>query len=130
MRACSVPQVAGYVHFLSRLLSPLLSAVVWCSVPLFAGDDDSVEKREREAAIGYLRDLLNKWDPIGGGHVPPDEYDCLVGPLLSKLNAGAGRSQISEFLRGELADHFGLDPDGLDVDGMANRLVVWWAAVE
>ena len=89
-----------------------------------------MEKREREAAIGYLRDLLNKWDPIGGGHVPPDEYDCLVGPLLSKLNAGAGRSQISEFLRGELEDHVGLDPDGLHVDGMANRLVVWWAAVE
>ncbi len=104
------------------------------SSPLFACDDDSVDQREWKAAIRDLRDLLNEWDPIGGGHVPPDEYDCLIGPLLSKLSAGAGRSQISEFLRGELEDHFGLDPDeldpdGLDVDGMANRLVAWWAAV-
>jgi hypothetical protein len=90
-------------------------------------DDDSVDKRERKAAISYLRDLLNEWDPIGGSHVPPDEYDCLIGHLLSKLTAGAGRSQISEFLRWKLEDHFGLDPDGLDVDGMANRLVAWWA---
>lgn len=99
------------------------------SSPLFACDDDSVDERERKAAIRYLRDLLNEWDPIGGGHVPPDEYDCLIGPLLSKLSAGAGRSQISEFLRGELEDHVGLDPDGLHVDGLANRLVAWWAAV-
>ena len=42
-------------------------------------DDDSVDTRERKAAISYLRDLLNEWDPIGGGHVPPDEYDCLIG---------------------------------------------------
>jgi hypothetical protein len=48
----------------------------------------------------YLRDLLNEWGPIGGGHVPPDEYDCLIGPLLSKLSAGAGRPQMGEFLRG------------------------------
>jgi len=106
-------------------------AVSGCVVssPLFACDDDSVDERERKAAIRYLRDLLNEWDPIGGGHVPPDEYDCLIGPLLSKLSAGAGRSQISEFLRGELEDHVGLDPDGLHVDGLANRLVAWWAAV-
>ena len=54
---------------------------------LFACDDDSVDERERKAAIRYLRDLLNEWDPIGGCHVPPDEYDCLIGPLLSKLCA-------------------------------------------
>ena len=88
-----------------------------------------MDERERKAAIRYLRDLLNEWDPIGGCHVPPDEYDCLIGPLLSKLSAGAGRSQISEFLRGELEDHVGLDPDGLHVGGLANRLVAWWAAV-
>src|SRR5215471_21434462 len=54
---------------------------------------DSVDKRERKAAISYLRDLLNEWDPIGGGHVPPDEYDCLVGHLLGKLTAGAPDTQ-------------------------------------
>ena len=41
---------------------------------------------------------------------------------------GDGRPQIGEFLRNELEDHFGLDPRGLDVGGMADRLVVWWTA--
>jgi hypothetical protein len=74
-----------------------------------------------------LRCLLNEWNPIGFP-LPPDEYDCLIGPLLSKLRTRAGRSQISEFLSGELEGHFGLDADGLDADGMAGRLIAWWAA--
>ncbi len=73
--------------------------------------------------------LLNEWDPIGVADLVSDEYDCLIAPLLSRLNAGNGRAEISEFLRYELEDHFGLDPDRRDVDGMANRLVAWWAAV-
>ena len=76
-----------------------------------------------------LRHLLNQWDPVGVADLVSNEYDCLTGPLLSKLSAGSRRSEISEFLWYELEDHFGLDPDSHDVDGMANRLVAWWAAV-
>jgi hypothetical protein len=76
-----------------------------------------------------LRYLLNEWDPIGVADAVSDEYDCLIAPLLSELDARGGRSRVSEFLCNELEDHFGLDPDGHDVDGMANRLVAWWAAV-
>jgi hypothetical protein len=74
-----------------------------------------------------LRYMLNEWDPIGVGDLVPDEYDCLIAPLLTRLRTGGGRSQISEFLWYELEDHFGLDPGVRDVDGMANRLVAWWA---
>jgi len=76
-----------------------------------------------------LRCLLNEWDPIGVADLVSDEYDCLIAPLLSKLSAGDGWSLIFEFLRHELEDHFGLEPDVLDVDGMASRLVAWWTAV-
>jgi hypothetical protein len=76
-----------------------------------------------------LRYLLNEWDPIGVSEIAPDEYDCMIGPLLVRLRAGAGRAEISEYLWFELEDHFGLDPARYDVDTMANRLVAWWAAV-
>jgi hypothetical protein len=82
-----------------------------------------------KAVQANLRFLLNEWDPIGVADLVSDEYDCLVAPLLSKLMAGGGRSGISEHLWHELEDHFGLDPDGHEVDSMANRLVAWWATV-
>ena len=76
-----------------------------------------------------LRYLLDEWDPIGVADIAPDEYDCLIAPLLVRLEAGARRAEISEYLWFELGDHFGLDPARCDVDAMANRLVAWWAAV-
>jgi hypothetical protein len=45
-----------------------------------------------------LRYILNEWDPIGVADVAPDEYDCMVPPLLGKLRAGGGRADISEWL--------------------------------
>ena len=77
-----------------------------------------------------LRSLLNEWDPIGVADLVSDEYDCLIAPLLSRLNDRAERSQISEFLWHELEDHFGLDPGHCGVDGLASRLVAWWATVQ
>jgi hypothetical protein len=77
-----------------------------------------------------LRHLLNQWDPIGVAEIAPDEYDCMLGPLLTRLGAGAGRSEISEFLWHELEDHFGLDPTHHEVDSVADRLVAWWAAAQ
>lgn len=62
-------------------------------------------------------------DPIGVADLVSDEYDCLIAPLVSRLNAGDGRAEISEFLWHELEDHFGLDPFRYDVDGMATA---WW----
>jgi hypothetical protein len=57
-----------------------------------------------------------------------NEYDCLIGPLLRRLLAGAGLAPIGEFLWHELEDHFGLEPWRHDVDGMANKLVASWTA--
>ncbi len=40
---------------------------------------------------GELRYLLNRWDPIGiydeELDFPPDEYDCLIGPILTRKSS-------------------------------------------
>ncbi|NEA45490.1 hypothetical protein [Streptomyces sp. SID10815] len=74
-----------------------------------------------------LRRLLNEWDPIGVADLVQDEYDCLITPLLDRLKREAGRTELREFLSHELTDHFGLDHP-YDVDGMADRLTVWWTS--
>ncbi|MFG2677411.1 hypothetical protein [Streptomyces sp. NPDC048392] len=74
-----------------------------------------------------LRHLLNEWDPIGVADLVEDEYDCLIAPLLNRLRNGADRAELRGFLHHELTDHFGLSqPYG--VDGLADRLTVWWTA--
>jgi len=61
-----------------------------------------------------LRYLLNRWDPIGIYdevlNYPPDEYDCLIGPLLTRLARHDSRATLSEYLWNEVENHFGLDP--------------------
>lgn len=76
-----------------------------------------------------LRNVLNEWDPIGVAEISPDEYDCLHAPLLDRLRAGAGITDVREFLRHELRDHFGLDPAWYDLDSVATRIVGWWNRV-
>ena len=58
-------------------------------------NDGALRPGEIEA---NLQVLLNQWDPIGLADAVEDEYDCLIWPLLSRLKAGAGRAEISEFL--------------------------------
>ncbi|WP_055694564.1 hypothetical protein [Streptomyces prasinopilosus] len=75
-----------------------------------------------------LRYLLNEWDPIGVADLVQDEYDCLIGPILSRLTRGAERAEMREFLWHELTEHFGLSRP-YDVDGMADRLTAWWTSI-
>lgn len=75
-----------------------------------------------------LRHLLNEWDPIGVADEVRDEYDCMLAPLLGRLHGGADRTEVEEFLRHELEDHFGLDPSGLRPGAMAARVTAWWTS--
>lgn len=75
-----------------------------------------------------LRHLLNAWDPIGVADDVQDEYDCMLAPLLQRLRGGANHTEMGEFLRHELEDHFGLDPLGLRPEAMATRVIAWWTA--
>ncbi|MDQ0986758.1 hypothetical protein [Streptomyces sp. V2I9] len=82
----------------------------------------------RDNAEKGLRDLLNAWDPIGVADEVPDEYDCMILPLLQRLRNGAGRTEIAGYLHHELVDHFGMDPSGSRPETMATRVVAWWTA--
>lgn len=75
-----------------------------------------------------LRHLLNEWDPIGVADEVQDEYDCMLAPMLQRLRGGANETEISEFLRHEVEEHFGLDPLGARPEAMASRVIAWWAA--
>ncbi len=85
-----------------------------------------------DALQNELRYLLNHWDPIGiydeSLNFPPDEYDCLLGPLLTRLARGDSRTDLSEYLWREIEDHFGLDPLRCGTDAFADRLLAWYAA--
>jgi hypothetical protein len=78
-----------------------------------------------------LRDLVNRWDPIGiydpETNFPPDEYDCLDAPLMTRLRAGESSEQIGDFLHHELHGHFGLDPDASRPYEFAQLLTRWFA---
>ncbi len=65
-------------------------------------------RSETDVTENGLRRLLDEWDPIGVADEVPDEYDCMLAPLLQRLRSGAGRTEIGEFLRHELEHHFGL----------------------
>jgi hypothetical protein len=82
---------------------------------------------DREQA---LRVLLNGWDPIGIqpglNGAPQDEYDCLLSPLLTRLERGDSAAAIAGFLRSELASHFGLDPDASGPDAFAAEMLTWY----
>lgn len=73
-----------------------------------------------------LRHLLNDWDPISVADEVQDEYDCLLTPLLQRLRGGVEQTEIGEFLRHELEDHFGLTPLPSEPEAMAARLMSWW----
>ncbi|MFF3286370.1 hypothetical protein [Streptomyces sp. NPDC003023] len=75
-----------------------------------------------------LRLLLNEWDPLGVADDVQDEYDCVLAPLLQRLGSGAGRTEIGDFLRDVLEDHFGLDPPGSRPEAMAGRVLGWWTS--
>jgi hypothetical protein len=85
--------------------------------------------RTDDATADDLRQLLNEWDPIGVADDVQDEYDCMLAPLLQRLRGGADQTEIGEFLRQDLEEHFGLDPLGLRPDAMATRVIDWWATV-
>jgi hypothetical protein len=74
-----------------------------------------------------LRDLVTEWDPLGliEAGAPFDEYDCVVGPLLRRLEAGASVTSLAGYLDKEIRDHFGTPAEG--IEAFAIRATQWYS---
>ncbi len=89
----------------------------------------ALSKREIRERSAQLRALMCAWDPIGvmnDPDCPRDEYDCLVGPLLTLLGSSGSEGEIARYLRKEIDEHFGLSPDGYDFAEVASRVRRWF----
>jgi hypothetical protein len=65
--------------------------------------------RRKPLWIGVHDILWSKWDPIGvNGLGPDDEYDDYIGPIISKLAAGASVDEIFAYLNWVTADRMEL----------------------
>lgn len=72
-------------------------------------------KKQRSSAkqiMREMRDLINQWDPIGLLEMgaPDDEYECLVGPVLTRLSKRSSPQDLAVWLKSHITDHFGLAP--------------------
>ena len=89
----------------------------------------SLTKRESRQRWSQLNAIMNEWDPIGivpGSVGPLDEYDCLVGPVLTLLQTGADEQAIEGYLRKQIRGHFGLSSDHYDFLAVARRVRSWF----
>jgi len=64
---------------------------------------------------------------LGVSDLVDDEYNCILVPLWRLLSSGPTRAQVSEFLWTELEDHFGIEPQGHEIDPFADQLAFWSA---
>lgn len=87
-----------------------------------------------DPAFVELRALVNRWDPLqifGDSDTADsvDEYDCIVGPLLGMLCAGADTDQIAGFLARHMTEHITggppRTPSALE-QGLAATVTTWY----
>jgi len=80
--------------------------------------------------IQELNNILNQWDFIGVhpfNDGPTDEYDCLIGPIISRLNANSTNEELKNFLIKELNDHFGMPSLQIEsIDDVVEKITAWW----
>jgi hypothetical protein len=61
-----------------------------------------------------------------GFGAPPDEYDCLLGPLLTILQTGAAEPEIASCFQKQMNEHFGYSAEERDFLELAGRVRTWF----
>ena len=91
-----------------------------------SGELSAMKKNSKaDTIIEELRGLLNEWNPIGGS-LPPDEYDCLLKPLLGKLRAGCNEEFVERLLKDALDNHFGLSSAARQAKSFSKKVCAWY----
>lgn len=89
---------------------------------------EQLTKEQMRQRRSELRDLLNKWDFIGvmdDPNWPRDEYECLIDPLMNRLESGQTVPELTQFLEDNLRDHFGMHRIET-LDDFAKRVKAWF----
>lgn len=83
--------------------------------------------QHRTRMLDSIRMSLNRWDPIQILDTVPDppldEYDILILPIARLLVQPDAAHAIIIWLRNELFQHFGLEPDRAGVEVFVEHLV-------
>lgn len=89
----------------------------------------NLTKEDLRRRAAELREMVNRWDPIGvmsDPEWPRDEYECLVGPLLRRLEVRTAPDAIAKFLHHEVTQHFGLGIALAPCAAWAAEAVAWY----
>jgi hypothetical protein len=89
---------------------------------------EQLTKEKSRQRWSELRDFLNEWDFIGvmdDPNWPRDEYECLIDPLMHRLESGQMVPELAQFLEDNLRDHFGMHRVE-SLDDFAKRVRSWF----
>lgn len=86
-----------------------------------------ITRQQLRQRFSELRDLVNAWDPVGliASGARLDEYDCIVGPVLRRLEEHQSATMIAAYLSTEFNEHFGVP--ARDPEVFAEQAVAWYS---
>jgi len=87
-----------------------------------------LEKSESRKRWGELRDLWNKFDPIGvmqDMDWPRDEYEAYCGPTMRLLETGGEAAELEAYVRSTIG-YMGLKASDYDIKDFVETLQSWF----
>ena len=85
------------------------------------------DKKQTKALQRELRTMLNGWDFLKVVQEGvKDEYDYLADRLISQLIRESSADAITDVLKNELGDHFGLNPKDYEIAPFAGKVTNWF----